>query len=92
MARIHYRIFPSIVAGSGFDNLAAIERVRAPVLLIHGTADRIIPAAMGRELASRLGERADVWLIEGADHNETYELAGEEYPRRFKEFVARVTR
>jgi fermentation-respiration switch protein FrsA (DUF1100 family) len=89
LARAHYAIFPAALAGSGFDNLAAIARVRAPVLFIHGDADRIIPIAMGRELAARVSA-SEFWVIRGADHNDTYDSGADEYARRFKEFVARV--
>lgn len=88
LARAHYPIFPAALAGSGFDNLAAIARVRAPVLFIAGDADRIIPIAMGRDLAARVGA-SEFWVIRGAGHNDTYDLGAHEYARRFKEFVAR---
>lgn len=89
MARAHYAIFPSALAGSLFDNLAAIARVRAPVLFMHGDADGTVPIAMGRELAAALPGPSEFWVIRGAGHNETYDRGGDEYARRFREFVAR---
>ena len=43
--------------------------IEVPALVIHGTDDRIIPAAHGRQLAEALG--SSTWLaIEGAGHND----------------------
>jgi hypothetical protein len=89
MARAHYPIFPSALAGPGFDNLAAIALVRAPVLFMHGDADRTVPIAMGREMAAALPGSSEFWVIRGAGHNETYDTGGNEYARRFGEFVTR---
>ncbi len=92
LARVHYPIFPSVLAGRRFDNLRRIAEVRAPVLFIHGDADRLIPIGMGRALAARAGQVRDFWVIPGADHNETYLRGGDEYVRRFAAFVEGVTR
>jgi hypothetical protein len=91
MARQHYPIFPSVLAGAGFDNLAAIRRVRAPVLFIIGAADRIVPPAMGRTLADAAAGPTEVWRIPGADHNSTYPTAPDEYRRRLHTFIDRHT-
>lgn len=82
MARVHYPIFPSLLAGPGFDNLAAAPRIRAPALLIHGDADAIVPLAMGRAVEARLGGPSEFWVITGAGHNDTYDAGGDEYARR----------
>ena len=52
-----------------FDNLGKIARVRAPVTLIHGTRDEVVPVAMGRRL---FAARPDARWVElpGASHNE----------------------
>ena len=90
MARVHYPMFPSAIAGPGFDNLAAIAGTTCPVLLIRGELDRTVPPWMAEQLAARAGARAELWTIPGADHNETFELGGEEYLRRFSAFLART--
>jgi hypothetical protein len=89
MARVHYPYLPSALAGNGFDNLAAVSRSSAPLLVINGDRDDIVPPAMGRALAERAGSRASMWTIPGAGHNDTYDQGGDEYVRRFREFVRR---
>lgn len=89
MVRRHYPWVPSALVPRAFDNLATLGRVGVPVLLIHGDRDEIVPPAMGRALAARAGAPAELWLIDGAGHNDTYDVGGGAYVRRFLDFVAR---
>jgi len=94
MARQAFPLVPSFLAGRGFDNRRRVAALRCPVLLIHGEVDDIIPAAMSGVLLERAraaGVAAERWLIPGAGHNETYDAGGDDYVRRVREFVARVT-
>lgn len=62
-----------------FDTRAALARVRAPVLVIHGTRDGLVPPHMGRELFENAPE-PKTWLpIEGADHSDVYVIGGARY-------------
>jgi len=91
MARAHFKIFPSFLAGAGFDNLGTIARVACPVLFVHGDRDRTIPIAMGRALAKRAPLVHEFWVIPRADHNDTYGLGGEAYAKRVRQFTERAT-
>ena len=44
-----------------------IGRIRCPVLVLHGTEDRLIPVENARMLAHRIA-RAELFLLEGAGH------------------------
>jgi pimeloyl-ACP methyl ester carboxylesterase len=48
----------------GFDPAA----ITAPVLLVHGTADRVMPSAHSEWLARRIGGSAELVLVEDAGH------------------------
>lgn len=53
-----------------FDNVTAsrsIVRVKVPTLIVHGTADDVVPVEHARRLGER-APRADVRIIEGAGH------------------------
>ncbi|NGM88648.1 alpha/beta hydrolase [Parapusillimonas sp. SGNA-6] len=56
-----------------FDSLDAMRRIREPVLIIHGTADRVVPHAMSDALydaASTVpGRKRQLLKIEGASHS-----------------------
>ena len=56
-----------------FDSLGRIGRVAAPVLVMHGSIDRIVPVAMGREIYEAARPPKELWLAEGADHEELAE-------------------
>jgi dipeptidyl aminopeptidase/acylaminoacyl peptidase len=48
----------------------AIARIDRPVLLVHGSADEIIPVSHGRRLAGAAGETVEYVELEGGDHND----------------------
>lgn len=50
------------------DPVAALDGYADPVLVIHGTADELVPAEHGQRYKAALGDRADLELVEGADH------------------------
>jgi dipeptidyl aminopeptidase/acylaminoacyl peptidase len=57
-----------------------------PLLMIHGGADNYIKPEMARELFDRAGEPKELWLVEGAKHNQAFHQATEEYQRRVLAF------
>jgi len=88
MTRTHYRFLPRFILRLGLDNLGMIGRVTCPVLVFHGTADRLVPTAMGLEVAAAAGSGpAEVVLIQDAGHNDTYEMGGARYRSKVQEFV-----
>lgn len=56
-----------------FDNRAKIGHVRAPLLILHGLQDGVVPVAMGRELKERARMGVEAHFIAGAGHNDLYE-------------------
>jgi pimeloyl-ACP methyl ester carboxylesterase len=57
----------------GFDPAA----ITAPVLLVHGTADRVMPSAHSEWLARRIGGRAELVLVKDAGHISAFLAAPE---------------
>lgn len=56
-----------------FDNISKISRTRAPLLLIHGTEDPIIPVEMTRRLFARATSEKMLYIIEGGGHCDAFE-------------------
>jgi fermentation-respiration switch protein FrsA (DUF1100 family) len=73
---------------SRYDTLAAIGRVRAPLLVLHGDADEIVPVAHGRAVFEAAGEPKRFVPIPGARHNDTYVVGGEPYWAAWEAFLA----
>lgn len=46
-----------------------LDRLRAPTLLVHGDADRVIPVAHGDRIAAELGDRAEYDRVPGGSHS-----------------------
>ncbi|HEX8358660.1 MAG TPA: prolyl oligopeptidase family serine peptidase [Longimicrobium sp.] len=66
------------------------EQIRAPVLMLHGDADRIVPLAPMRRLATQLdslGRPHELVVYPGGDHNLTGH--GDDVHRRIREWFAR---
>jgi fermentation-respiration switch protein FrsA (DUF1100 family) len=55
-----------------FDSASRIGGLRAPLLVIHGTADEIAPFSLGRELFDRAPGRKEFVTIEGGGHNDLW--------------------
>lgn len=74
---------------AGQPAIAAIPRVAPrPALLIHGLADTNIPPSSAERLAAAL-PGAEVWLVPGAAHADSYVTAPEAYVARVGDFFAR---
>ena len=87
LASRHYRIFPLFLVRLELDNLGTIQRVRCPVLVFHGTADRLVPIEMGRRVAAAAPGPVEFVMIEGAGHNETYDMGWKAYRDKLASFV-----
>jgi len=59
-----------------------------PVLLIAGTADRVVPPSMTERLYQLAREPKSLWLVPGADHGEYAAVAPVEYERRLVQFFS----
>jgi fermentation-respiration switch protein FrsA (DUF1100 family) len=89
MAKYHYRLLPRFLLRLSLDNVANIRRVRCPILVFHGDADRLVPTAMGMAVAAAAAGPVEVVLIHGSGHNDTYDVGGKAYRDKVWTFVAR---
>ena len=63
----------------------AIKNIDKPVLIIHGKKDSQIPVNEAHILHNA-NKNTKLWIVENADHGETYALNKEEYEKRVLEF------
>ena len=87
MAARTYRIFPPFLVRLRLNNLQTIRHVHCPVLVFHGTADRLVPMEMGRRVTEAAPAQKEFVMIEGAGHNETYDRGGQAYRDKLAQFV-----
>ncbi len=57
-----------------------------PLLMIHGGADTYIKPEMAQDLFGRVRGPKDLWMVDGAKHNQAFHQAPEEYQRRVLAF------
>lgn len=68
----------------------AVRNVHVPIFFLHGTADNLIKARYTEQVFANANEPKELWLIEGARHNDMAEVGGEEYYRRILGFFNRT--
>lgn len=90
VARHHYANLPvEKLLVSRFDVLERLPKIQCPVLVIHGTDDRIIPFELGKQVFESAREPKLLYTIPGADHNNTYTIGGKEYFDQLEQFLTR---
>ena len=66
----HYPLFPfRYFIWDRWQSIDRISRIRAPIIIFHGTDDQMIPIAHGREL-SQASANSRFIEIKGGSHNE----------------------
>lgn len=70
-----------------FDNLAKVSRISAPLLVIHGERDEIVPFAQGQQVFGAGREPKAFYPIQDAGHNDTFIVGGEAYFERLRSFI-----
>lgn len=88
LAREHAGLVPPALVEVSLDNLERAGRLDIPLLVIHGTDDRLAPITMGRAIADT-GRAEQFLVLEGASHSTTYERGGDRYRQAVHEFLNR---
>ncbi|MBA7676701.1 hypothetical protein ES703_84945 [subsurface metagenome] len=89
------RSFPDITPDTlpiKYDSLSKIKRVTAPLLMLHGDCDEVVPFESGRELYEAANEPKEFYTIKQAGHNDTYIVGGEGYMAALQGFIAGLER
>jgi len=81
VARVHYPWAPPVLVPDAFPTRARLGELRAPVLVLHGDADEIVPVAHARALAEAAAGPRRLEIVAGAGHNDLVALMGASYGR-----------
>jgi fermentation-respiration switch protein FrsA (DUF1100 family) len=72
-AASHYPLLPvRLLLRDRYENLAKLPALRAPLLVLHGTRDSIVPLAEGRALYAAATGRKRLVEVPGRDHNDLW--------------------
>ena len=61
-----------------FDSIAKIGAIDAPLFIVHGESDQVVPADMSKSLLAAANEPKGARFFPGADHNNLYDLGAAE--------------
>lgn len=71
-----------------FPNIDRIEQIDAPVFIIHGKEDEVVPCEHGETLSKKCKKKYKPLFIDYAGHNNIMEiLSVERYLRRIYDFL-----
>lgn len=82
-----YSLFPiDLLLTQRFDSLAKLSLLKSPLLVIHGTEDRVVPTGLGQLLYEAATVPKSLFLIPHAGHTNTMAVAGDTYGERIGQF------
>jgi pimeloyl-ACP methyl ester carboxylesterase len=91
VARWHYGGFPAHwFLGAEFRLVDRLPNLSLPKLVIHGDRDDIIPIELGRHVFDAANAPKEWYVIQGADHNNTYVVGGRAYFQRLTAFIKKT--
>lgn len=74
VAQIHYPYLPAYwMVKDRFATIDKISAIGAPLMVVHGETDRVIPIRMGREIFAAAKEPKESLWVPNAEHNDLYE-------------------
>ena len=74
VARYHYGWLPvGLLLLDRFDSIDRIGRVHAPLIILHGDADPVVPFALGKRLFEAAPEPKRFVAIPGGTHGSIFE-------------------
>lgn len=89
VARVLLPLIPTdaLFSRERYESISKLEAIHCPVMVIHGTEDRLIPADEGRALFEGASPPKELFLVEGAGHNNVAMVARKEYGRRLAQWL-----
>ena len=76
----------SMLITERFDSLAAVPRIKSPLLIVHGSDDTLVPSRFGQKLYEQATVTKRFVLIEGGTHSTTTWRGAEQYRAALREF------
>jgi hypothetical protein len=87
-------VFPFLPIGpllrTRYDVAEKIKEVKAPVLVLQGDRDEVIPVEQGKKVFAAAPSPKEFYAIPGAGHNDTFHVGGNAYFDVIKSFIDRT--
>lgn len=82
-----YPFVPSAIVPDVYRSHEAIRHLKSPVLVIHGTADELVPFSMGEALFQKAPHPKRFYEVKGALHKDCYLRGGKDYLQQIENFL-----
>ena len=74
-AQSHYPFVPArLLVKDHFDSIAKIDKIKAPLFVVNGDMDGVIPPIQGRRLFNAAREPKEGHWVQGSGHNNLYDF------------------
>jgi uncharacterized protein len=87
LGRLHYPFVPAALVPDAYPALRRIHELHAPLLVLHGDRDDIVPLSQGRALYDAAPGAKRMHVFPGLGHNDLVPLAGAEFARVIASWV-----
>jgi uncharacterized protein len=88
LARFHYHGFPvDWLLRARFPLAERVREIRVPLLFTHGDRDELVPLELGRRVFEAANPPKTLYVVAGANHNDTYVVGGRPYFQRLVAFA-----
>tara|TARA_R110002110_G_scaffold124505_2_gene301860 strand:+ start:10771 stop:11595 length:825 start_codon:yes stop_codon:yes gene_type:complete len=79
-----------IIPFDKYKNIRKISKVQAPIMVIHGEKDSLIPIWHGQALYNKAKQPKTFYAVPNAEHNNLIMVAGEEYWAQLSRFIENI--
>jgi fermentation-respiration switch protein FrsA (DUF1100 family) len=88
IARLHYPFLPRALVPDAYPSLRRIGELRAPLLVLHGADDRIVPVMDGQALFEAAPDPKRIEIFDDVGHNDLITRAGTRWVRTIAAWAA----
>jgi fermentation-respiration switch protein FrsA (DUF1100 family) len=92
LGRRHYPFVPTALVPDAYPTLRRIHELRAPLLVLHGDRDDIVPLSQGSALFEAAPGPKRMHVFPSLGHNDLVALAGAEFARVIASWVSALQR
>lgn len=83
-------VITKIRAGYTLEEASSVKQVEensAPLLIVHGDADDLVPTKMAHEIFDVAGGEKELWIVPEVGHTKAFDVITEEYQNRLRDFI-----
>ena len=92
MSRLHYPFVPAVLVPDVYPTLRRMHELHAPLFVLHGERDEIVPLSQGRALFEAAPGPKRMHVFPGLGHNDLVPLAGTELAREIASWASSLQR